>query len=140
MAVTSEVIMPHWTDGRLRGYGMSPVNPMPPGYNDISSRTARLEVHIHHMTDNIHRVEIESLQRGRDLMGEVIAIRTEVASLRESLRPINDHIGTTKILASWLPPALKFLAAAILFGLVVSGRLSADLVKPFLGVLGLPTG
>lgn len=112
---------------------MLPPYPQPPGNNDLSSRVSRLEVHQWHTAQTLERIEHESLMRASDL-------KAGVDGMQEKLSQIHDHIGTARTVAGWLPAILRYLAAVILFGLLLAGKISVEGLKPFLAVLGLPTG
>ncbi len=124
--------MSHWHDGRRRATLLPPY-PQPPGTNDLSSRVSRLEVHQWHTTHSMERIEAESLLRASDL-------RSDIEVLVEKLDQIQGHIGTARTLAGWAPSIARYLLAAVLFGLFLAGKISVEALKPFLAVLGLPTG
>lgn len=124
--------MPHWT-GQHRGTRPLPNYPQPPTTNDLSSRVSRLEVHQWHTHADLDRIESESLRRGLDLAAEVRGISVKMEALES-------HIGTARTLAKWLPSALRYLAAIILFALLIAGKLSIAEIKTLLPVVGLPTG
>lgn len=123
--------MTHWQDGPRRS--SPPPYPQPPGTNDLSSRTSRLEVHQWHMVQDLQRIEQESLMRGTDL-------RTDVNSLRDQVAAVQGHIGTARTVAGLMPSLIRYVIAAVLFALFMAGKISVEALKPFLAALGFPTG
>lgn len=129
--------MPHWIDPKQRGIHDTPAYrppyPQPPGSNDLSSRIARLETHQFHLTDNTHRIETESLTRGKDLLESVRLLDKRVASVER-------HVGTITAVVTWLPKILKYAGGVVLFAFLVMGKMTPDGAKLFLQALGFPTG
>lgn len=116
--------MPHWT-GQHRSPRPLPPYPQPPGTNDIYSRVSRLEVHQWHSHQDMDRIETESLMRGKDLASDIKAMAMRLDAME-------GHIGTARTLAKWGPAVLRFLAAIMLFGLFLAGKLSVAEIKTLL--------
>jgi len=127
----------HWQDPRARGLWTGPAyqppTPQPPTNNDVGNRLSRVEVHLWYATEERRRIEAESLARAAD--------NTRVlTNLVDRVETIEASHATVSTLATWIPSALKTIAAILIFALVLSGRLTGDVAKMFLSALGLSTG
>jgi hypothetical protein len=94
---------------------------------------ARVEVHLYHGVEDRQRIEQESLARARDISMALTAMQGRIGV-------IEVHIGAARAVAGWVPMVIKFSLAAILFSLVLSGRMTVEGAKAFLPALGLPGG
>lgn len=136
--------MRHWMDPRLRGAydhpSAMPPPPRPTTANDIPTRVTRLEEHAQFQATIINEVRQGSLLRAKDLGEAITGFHHRLAALEQERHTRKAMMKLAWTSAKSVSAFAKYLVAALLALLLMSGKISLEAVQLFLRVLGLPAG
>jgi hypothetical protein len=134
--------MRHWTDPKTRGVYDHPAAapPRPAHYaaNDLAARLARQEEHTYYAAIDRVRIENESRMRAEDLAAGIDGLDTRISLMEQEL---HTRRAIWRLLATFSTSATafaKYLAAAVLAILVLTGKASIDAARAIATWFGLP--
>lgn len=134
--------MRHWMDPSSRGVYEHPaaVPPRPAHHaaNDLGARLARLEEHNYFAALDRSRIENESRMRAKDLADGIEGLDTRLAVMEQERHTRRTIWKMAGIFSTSASAFVKYLVAAILALLVLTGKASIDVARLIGMWLGLP--
>ena len=136
--------MNHWIDPDHRGLYDHPHAPPPkPAHhaaNDIGTRLARMEEHVNFQAWNQRRVEHESRSRAEDIVAGITALSRRLLVIEQTDKSRKHLHKTMRLWGTSAGSFVRYVAAAGLGLLLLTGKASMENVKFLIHLLGFPAG